>query len=378
MEGPRGEVTVATLGRAVGGIAFTLTALGVLMIYSHSTFWAAERYHDPGHFLRSQLFHAGLAFLVFLVAAGIPYDVWGRRARGLVGFTAALLLLVLIFGNEMNGARRWLRFLGFGIQPSEIAKLAAIVWAAAFVSGRSGDLPEFKRGFVPAVLPVALLSGLILVEPDFGTALFVAALGMTILIVGGLRFSQVALVAAGALPAVTIAMLSKFEYIRHRIGFFLSDDLSHQVKQSFIALGSGGLLGKGVGAGTGKLFYLPEVAGDFIFPAVAEELGYVGVVVVIGLFMAFAWCGWRIFRATLAVDVFGALLALGVTIWISLQALVNLAVVSGAAPTKGIALPFISYGGSSLVVTLGAVGILVNVARTTHRRRRLDLVEGAA
>jgi len=355
-------------GKVAAVIAFALTAVGVLMIYSNGSFWAADRFDDPDHFVKQQIFGVFVGVVAFLVCRFVPYRFWGERSREIFLLTALLLVLVLVFGSRFNGARRWLRFAGFGLQPSEVAKFAVIVHVSAFLASGREDIRSFRKGFVPALLPVAMLSLLILVEPDFGTALFVAALGVIVLIVGGLRLTHLLIAGFALLPAVTVIMITKFDYIRHRLEFFTGQDVPYQVEQGLIALGSGGLFGKGIGAGSGKLFYLPEVAGDFIFPAFGEETGFAGVLLVLALFMVFAWCGWRIASGALARDPFAFYLVLGITCWIPFQALLNMAVVSDTMPPKGIALPFISYGSSALVMNLAVVGILLNVARSPAAR----------
>jgi cell division protein FtsW len=363
-------LTPEVCGKIAAIIAFALTAIGILMIYSNGSFWAADRYDDADHFIKRQIFGVGVGVLAFLVCLFVPYRFWGERSREIFLLTALLLILVLVFGSRFNGARRWLRFAGFGLQPSEVAKFAVIVHVSAFLASGRGDIRSFRRGFLPALLPVALLSVLVLVEPDFGTSLFVGALGVIVLIVGGLRLTHLVIAGVALLPAVTVIMITKFGYIRERLGFFTGADAPYQVEQGLIALGSGGIFGKGIGAGSGKLFYLPEVAGDFIFPAFGEEAGFLGVLLVLVLFMAFAWCGWRVASGALGRDPFAFYLVLGITCWIPFQALLNMAVVSDTMPPKGIALPFISYGSSALVMNLAIVGILVNVARSPAVRRR--------
>jgi cell division protein FtsW len=367
---------VRTCGRAVALIAYTLTAIGVVMIYSASTIWGVDKFGDPAHFLKRQLASVAMGTVLFFACARLDPSFWRRHAGGFLLLTAGLLVLVLIFGSRFNGARRWLRFLGFGFQPSELAKIAVVVVSAAFLSRQETMIRDFRRGFLPALLPIVLLCGLTVAEPDFGTALFLGALGVMVLVVGGLRLSHLLLTAAAVLPAVTFLMWSRFEYIQQRLSFFAGAETSYQVKQGFIAMGSGGLIGRGIGAGKGKLFFLPEVAGDFIFPALGEEIGFLGVLLVILLFMALCWFGYRIARAALGQqEPFAFYLALGVTAFLGMQALTNMAVVSGSAPTKGIALPFISYGGSSIVVGLAGVGILVGIARSIADRTRIDLME---
>ena len=365
---------VGTCGRAVAVIAYTLTAIGVLMIYSASTTLGAAKFGDPAHFLKRQLLSVVLGTVAFLVCARLDYTFWRRHAFKFLLFTVLLLVLVLIIGSRFNGARRWLRFFGFGFQPSELAKLAVIVCAASYLSRKDTDIRKFKRGFLPAMVPIMLLCGLTLAEPDFGTALFLGALGVMVLVVGGLKLSHLLLTGAALLPAVTWVMWTRFEYVKHRLSFFTGAKTGYQVQQGYIAMGSGGLIGRGIGAGKGKLFFLPEVSGDFIFPAIGEEIGFLGVLLVIFLFRALCWFGYRVARAALPIDRFGFYLGLGITAFLCMQALTNMAVVSGSAPTKGIALPFISYGGSSLVVGLTCIGILVSISRSMARRSRIDLL----
>jgi cell division protein FtsW len=367
-------LSVETCARVIAGIAFALTAAGVLMIYSASTYVGVDQFDDPAHFPKRQLLAAAIGAVAFVICTRIRPRFWERSTWWLFGVTAALLVGLFVLGSRFNGATRWYRFLGIGLQPSEVAKLAVIIHAAACLARPGLDIRDFRRGFLPTIGPIVLLAGLVLLEPDFGTALFLGAIGMMVLIVGGLRLSHVLITGAALLPAATVLMITRFEYVRHRLGFFSGEGVGYQVKQGFIALGSGGLFGRGLGAGTGKLFFLPEVAGDFIFPVIGEETGFLGVVLVFALFIAFAWFGLRIARAVAQVDPFAFYLAVGITAWISLQALVNLAVVSGTAPTKGIALPFISYGGTSLVVVLAGTGILLGVAREAVAKRRIDLL----
>jgi cell division protein FtsW len=360
----------------VCGIAFALTAAGVLMIYSASTHVGMDQFGDAAHFPKRQLLAALIGAVAFVVCSRMPARFWERGTWCLTGFTVLLLVGLFAFGSRFNGATRWYRFLGIGLQPSELAKLAVIVHAAACLSRPGSDVRDFRRGYLPFVVPIGVLCGLVLLEPDFGTSLFIGAIGMTVLIVGGLRLSHLLLTGAALLPGAVL-MVTKFEYVRHRLAFFSGEGVGYQVKQGFIALGSGGLFGQGLGASTGKLFFLPEVAGDFIFPVIGEETGFIGVLLAFSLFMAFGWFGLRIARAAAGGDPFSFYVAVGITAWISLQALVNLAVVSGMAPTKGIALPFISYGGSSLVVVLAGSGILHGVARQAVAARRSDIVGGA-
>jgi cell division protein FtsW len=280
---------------------------------------------------------------------------------------------IFVIGTEINNARRWIRLGPMSFQPSEFAKLAIVIAAASFAAAKANGLASFRNGFIPACILIAPLAGLILVQPDLGTAVFVGAIGLAVLLVAGLRVRHVGMVAAVALPVVIVGMFLKFGHVQDRILVFMDPEADirgkgHQIYQSLIAVGSGGFWGKGLGESTQKLFFLPEEHTDFIFAIVVEELGFVGGAFIIMLFAALAYAGARI--AKHARDLPGTLITFGITGAIVLQAAMNIAVVTASVPTKGISLPFISFGGTGLVIALAGVGIVINVARQAVSRKQ--------
>lgn len=293
-------------------------------------------------------------------------DAW---AKPMMVASLVLLAVVLLpgIGHTSNGAQRWFRMGPMSFQPSEFVKLTLVVWLAAHLTRASSQLSDWKLGVLPAAGPLALAGLLVIVEPDLGTALFLAAVGAAMMLVGGVPVKKLALLCLAAVPVVLWQVIRRWDVVVHRFAVFGGDgagasEMNHQVKQSLIALGSGGVFGRGVGAGMQKLLYLPEAHTDFILPVLGEELGFVGTSLVILLFAGFVVCGLKITIGAAARDRFGFLLAFGWVFCIGLQAAGNIAVVTGSVPTKGIALPFLSLGGSSLVVLCMALGLMYAVA----------------
>lgn len=349
--------------------ALVLMGLGVLMVYSASSAKAGLRYDDPELFLRRQVAWVvgGVATLWFTMRCD-PAAL-RRWAKPAVAVTLFLLAIVLVpgIGTVTNGARRWFRFASLSFQPSEAAKLVLIVWLAHHLAALSAKLDDWKEGVAPAVAPVAVAAALVLVEPDFGTALFLGAIAAAVMLVGGLPWRKLAVCSLGAVPLLVWQVVSRWEVMTKRFsvmgGTGAGSDAQHQVHQAKIALGSGGLTGVGLGAGHQKLLYLPEAHTDFILPVLGEETGFAGTALVVGLFAVFVFCGLRIAMGCAGRDRFAFLLAFGVVFMIGLQAAGNIAVVTGSVPTKGIALPFISLGGSSLLVLCASLGLLYAAAR---------------
>jgi cell division protein FtsW len=279
-----------------------------------------------------------------------------------------LLVAVLVpgLGHSTKGAQRWFRLGPMSVQPSELVKLTLVIWLAVHLARASEHLADWRRGILPAAGPLAAAALLVIVEPDLGTALFLAAVGAAMMLVGGVPVKRLALLSLGAVPIVIWQVVRRWDVVVHRFSVFGGSgdggEMNHQVKQSLIALGSGGFFGKGIGAGMQKLLYLPEAHTDFILPVIGEELGFVGSALVVVLFAAFVVCGMRVVIGAARSDRFGFLLAFGWVFCIGLQAAGNIAVVTGSVPTKGIALPFLSLGGSSLVVLCASLGLLYAVA----------------
>jgi cell division protein FtsW len=351
-------------GRAAVLCALALSTVGVLMVYSSSSVRAAMMEGDGTYYLKRQLAWAGIGLVSMVTAMRIPLTFWRDHGRALLAGAALLLLGVLLFGSHINGARRWFRIASFSFQPSEFAKLAVLCFVSGWLCDARTRLSDFRRGFLPAASAVGVVSALVLVEPDFGTALFLGTLGVALLIVGGVRMKHLALLALPVVPAIAWTVVTRIDVIRDRFRFLAGADGAHyQVKQGLVALGSGGFLGRGLGAGTAKLYFLPEGSSDFILPVIGEELGFVGTLLVVLLYAAFVRAGARVCLQCIDRDRFAFFMSLGVTLWVGLQAAINIAVTTACAPTKGIALPFVSLGGSGLVMLFVATGILYAASR---------------
>jgi cell division protein FtsW len=344
-----------------------LLGLGVVMIYSASAIRAQERFGDPAFFLKRQLAWALVGLLVMALAMQLDLPRLQRLTPIL--FLAGVLLLGLVLipgvGMKINGARRWLRFLGLSFQPAEFAKLALLLFLASYFARRQDRLESFLDGFLPPLLVTGVLAGLVIIQPNFGTACILLLISGVLFCVGGARWSHMAATFAAAAPALVLLMF-QFSHARTRILALLdpsrvSPKATYQIGQSIYALGPGGLVGRGLGDSMQKLYYLPEPHTDFIFAIVGEETGFLGTVAVLALFGVVLWRGTR--AALRAGDRYASYLAMGITGLIVGQAALNVGVVSGVLPTTGVPLPFLSFGGSSLVITLFGAGLLLNISR---------------
>jgi len=351
--------------------ALALTGIGLVMVFSSSSAIAEKRYLDAAHFVKHQFGHLAAGLVVMIFLATRDHRDLGKWSLPLIlgVFVALVLVLVPGLGHRAGGAARWLRLGWFSLQPAELAKLALVLYLARFLSLRQNEVTSLFRAFLPA-LGVALALVLpVLAEPDLGMSVTLMTLALAMLFVAGARLVHLAGLVLASLPALYL-LVALFSYRLKRLWAFLDpwadpNDSGFQIIHSFMALGSGGLTGAGLGGSMQKLFYLPEPHTDFILSVLGEELGLVGILGVLGLFMVLIWRG---LRAALACrDAFGSFLALGCTLIIGLQAFVNAGVVMGLLPTKGLTLPFISYGGSSLIVNLACVGILMSVAAARER-----------
>jgi len=344
-----------------------LVGLSIVMVFNISYFYAQDRFGDSLLFFRKHLLSIGLGTAVAIAASRVPSATYRRIAYPLLIAVAVALVFVLIpgIGLTRGGARRWLHLGPLGLQPSELAKFAVVLFLARSIVRKGDRIATFRLGLVPHYLVVGLIAGLILLEPDFGTAALTAMLLVFMLFVGGVPLRLLGLPALGVLPALAY-MVWKTPYRMARIVAFLNPDLdplgvNFQLKQSFIAFGSGGLWGVGLGESRQKMFYLPEAHTDFLLSVIGEELGLAGALLVLALFGVVAARGFRI--AVRHPDPFASLLAFGVTLSLVLQGVVNAGVVLGCLPTKGLALPFLSYGGSAMIAALGQVGVLLALAR---------------
>jgi cell division protein FtsW len=348
-------------------ITVTLICIGIVMIYSASSIYALKNYQDSAFFLKRHLSFILIgAVLTFLVMV-VDYRKIKKNARAILFIALLLLVLVLIpgIGREVAGARRWFRFKFVSFQPAEFACIAMIIYVADFICRKQNHIKTLRWGLLPIMAVLGFMSLLILLQPDLGTTLAIGAVVFIMLFVGGLKLSYIFYIILGALPLLYILIFS-VPYRRMRIMAFLNPwsdprGSGFQIIQSQIALGSGGIFGKGLGHSQQKLFYLPAAHTDFIFSIIGEELGLVGTASVIFLFVIFIRLGIKIIKN--APDSFSYLLSLGLVVMLSLKAMVNIGVSCGIFPTKGLPLPFISYGGSSFIFDMISVGILLNIAR---------------
>lgn len=346
-----------------------LMGLGAVMVYSASSVTAEaspKLQHDAAFYLKRQVLFLVLGASLALFLSRIDYDVLRRRIALLMGGTFLLLLLVYVpgIGHTANGASRWIHLRYFTFQPSELAKFSLIAYAAYVIDRRGENFRGGGRTFLPMLLVMACYAGLVLKEPDFGMAVVIIASFMAVLFIAGFPVKLLAAMGAAGIAGVVLAIAAKPYRVARISAFFdpfsQARTAGYQVVQSLIAFSNGGILGTGIGAGKQKLFYLPEMHTDYIFSVIGEELGFAGVTAVGACFMTLVWVGFRIGRR--ARDPFGKYLAMGIATVIGIQALANMMVGLKMLPPKGMVLPFLSYGGSSLVLHLAAVGILTNIS----------------
>lgn len=343
-----------------------LTGIGIAMVYSASSAIALHDYGNEYHFFTKQLIFAGLGLFGMLVCRYIPYRLYQNLTYMMVAAAFVMLGIVLIkgMGHEVKGAIRWIQFSGIRFQPVEFARFALIVFMGYSLTKKQEVIERFSIGFVPHVMVLLVFSALILMQPDYGSVAIFWMMSWLIMFAGRVRFSHLSLSAlVFVLPAAVILIFSS-DYRLKRCMSFLDPwkypkDEGYQVIHSLMGFGSGGIWGKGFGQGYQKLFYLPDPHTDFIFSVIGEEGGLRWILIVIFLYLIILWRGLEIARSKR--DFFGSLLALGITISIALQAVINMAVNLSLLPTKGLTLPFLSYGGSSLVINLALIGVLLNI-----------------
>jgi cell division protein FtsW len=338
----------------------------VVMVYSASALVALERFQQPYLFVTKQMIWAAIGVAVMSIVMRIDYRAYrnDKIVWLLIGIVGMMLVAVL-FSRPINGTRRWFGIGGFGIQPSELAKISAILFTAMMLERRRARIDELGYSLVPIGLIVGGMVGLILLEPDFGTAVSLLAVVSVMIFAAGISYRYLLGAALLAVPALYVVLMQA-DYRRRRLLTFMdpwADPLGDgfQIIQSLIAVGTGGVFGKGLMQGVQKLFYLPEPHTDFIFSVISEETGLIGASLVVLCFCVIAWRGLR--TAMRAPDSFGAFLALGITMMLVLQAFVNISVVLGLMPTKGIPLPLVSNGGSSMLINLLGIGVLLNISQ---------------
>jgi len=337
-----------------------LLIFGWVMVYSSSALFAITRYHDQFFFLKRQLLWSVIGIFGFLAAMNTPLSFWQKNAKLFYGGTVVLLLAVLIFGPEVAGARRWLRLGPFRFQPSEMAKLAMVFVVADYMDRRQSRLRDLKKGLVPILFPTGLLLFLIFIEPDLGTPVLMSGVLLVLLILAGARWRHLVVMGLVSLPLLAAAIMK----VRYRLDRFFayldpwSDPYGrgYQLVQSLLAMGSGGILGRGLGNSRIKISHLPDAHTDFCFFRFGRGVGVAGNTHLRGALFIYLCQGFK--------DTFSSLMAAGIGLMIGFQALINMGVASGLFPTKGMPLPFLSFGGSSLVITFISLGILVRISHS--------------
>lgn len=343
-----------------------LLGIGVVMVYSASSAIALNRFGNDAYFFKRHVVCVLAAIVVLIVCRHVPYPFYRKTAYPVL-IVAFLLLLALYLpgaGHPVGGARRWLKFFGISFQPSEFARLALIIYLAYSMSKKQEKIKVFAIGFLPHVIVVGSFGALIVMQPDFGMAAMLVLVALTMLFVGGVRLTYLVTAFVGILPIAYYLLVNVGYRLRRLTGFLhpwkYESDAGYQIVHSLMALGSGGVMGSGIGNSYQKLFYLPEPHTDFVFSVIGEELGFVGVCLVIGLYVMILWRG--IVVAMKAKDPFAIYLAIGLVSVFGLQVCVNVGVAMGLLPTKGLTLPFVSYGGTSLVMNAAVIGILMNIS----------------
>lgn len=360
-------------GRRLWLISLVLVGLGTVMIYSSSSVLANVRFADSSFYLERQLARLALGLVVMVALAHVPLECWSRYSRALLMVGVGCLVAVLFLGQGKT--QRWIplpmSISGASFQPSEFVKLVMVLYLADVLARKEAELGDFKNGLLPRVVVIGLVLGLIILQPNLGTAMAIGIISAVLLWVAGARTSHLGWMALAAVPVVLFSLLIS-PYQRQRLATFASGNgndplgAGYQVSQSLLGIGSGGLFGVGIGNSMQKQQFLPEPHTDFVFAFIGEELGLLGTLAVAALFIAFALNGLRIAKE--APTYHGFLVATGITTMISVYAVLNIGVVTGVLPTTGLPLPFISYGGSSLVWNLGGVGILLGVARAGRQQ----------
>ena len=347
-----------------------ISLFGVLMIYSSSYIWAEYKFNDPYKFLKSQLIFLILGYIIMFIVSKINYQKYQKYSNIIFGICFILIVLVLIpgIGTVRNGSRSWFGVGGFGIQPSEFTKLGLIIFTSKYLKNNNKELRDIKKGVLPILIVLMLVFGLIMLQPDFGTGVVIVISIVALLFVSGVKMNFFIKIGLLGLVGVVVLIIIA-PYRMERIVSFLnpwSDPLGSgfQIIQSMYAIGPGGLLGLGFGNSIQKHFYLPEPQTDFIFSIISEEFGFMGILIVSSLFITIIYQGIKI--SMKCEDAFGKYLAFGITFSLAFQTLLNLMVVVGLIPVTGVTLPFLSYGGSSLLITLLSMGILLNISKSTR------------
>ena len=358
---------------SIAAIFFLFICLGIIMIYSSSGVYALQQLGDSMYYLNRHLLFLAAGFILTFFVMAMDYRDLRKMAKPLLMIAVFLLVLVLIphIGKASFGARRWFKVGPFQFQPSEFAKVVLLIYVADYLTRKQNKITDFKQGLLPLILVLGVICLLIVKQPDLGNSFLAASIVLILSFMAGAQLKHLAGLGLLAMP-VLYYLIAKVPYRMARILAFLDpwqdpQGAGFQLTQSQMALGSGGLLRVGLGKSMQKLFYLPAAHTDFIFSIIGEELGLVGTAAVVVLFAVFIWQGARIAKRT--KDPFGYYLAVGIVAMLGLQTVVNIGVSIGAFPTKGLPLPFVSYGGSALIFNMAAVGLLLNISRTEDQCR---------
>ncbi|NIK75413.1 cell division protein FtsW [Paenibacillus castaneae] len=352
-------------------ITLLLVGLGLVMIFSSSSAMAIVKYGSPWYFVYKQSVFAlvGLFLMVFFMI--VPYSFWLKTSPLIMFFSISLLLLSLLLGIHVNGAKRWMVLGGLTFQPSELAKLSVILYLSALISKKGERMRLFKQGLLPILIVLSVIFSLIMMQPDFGSVLIIFFIAVTLIIIGGAAGHQLLLLSLGVIPIFIYLAVSESYRLKRLIAFLnpldYQSESGYQLIQSFYALGHGGLTGTGIGRSIQKLFYLPEAHTDFIFAVIGEEWGFVGSTLLILIYIFYLWRGCL--AALRCPDTHGTLLGMGIVTMISVQAMLNVGAVTGSLPITGVTLPFVSYGGTSLILCMASTGILLSISRNQQRKR---------
>lgn len=348
---------------------FILCVFGLMMIYSASAVLSFEQYGVNNFFFKKQLTSFIIGFIVLIIASQIDYRFWQKYAFWFLVTAVALLVSVFILSPEIAGAQRWLHIGSISFQPSEIAKFSFIIYLAAWLAKRKEHIQDFRYSFVPFAIILGLISFLIIKQPDMGTMTVIVAIAVTMFFVSGASIWHLA-VGGAALFGMFLLLIKMSPYRMQRLMVFLNPTAEklgagYHINQALLAIGSGGLFGLGFGQSKQKFLYLPEPHTDSIFAIITEELGFLRAILVFVVFTIIVLRGFKI--AKNAPDDFAKYLAVGITAWIVIQFLINIGAMLGILPLTGVTLPFVSYGGSSLIMLLAGVGILLNISKHSNR-----------
>ena len=357
-------------------VVLVLMVLSLGVVYSASSTWAMEKFGESNRLLNLHAMKVLLGMVALFIGMTIDYKKYKKLTKPAVILSIVFLMITLVLGGEVKGATRWLRFGGLGLQPSEFAKFALLFHLCTLISTKGDMIRDFKKGFLPMMIWVGSVAGLVLVQPNFSTGSMIILMSIVMLFISRARFSHLLGTMAAAIPVLAAVALTR-PHVMQRIHMFMDGSSSggkvgYQLMQGIIGFGNGGLFGVGPGLSKQRDFFLPESFGDFVFSIVGEEYGVIGTIFFMTLFLIIMLRGFKI--AKFARDDFGRLLAIGITSVVTLYALVNAGVTLGILPTTGLPMPFVSYGGSSLLFTSFAVGVLLNISAQTDMHPRAEKV----